>query len=322
MIERLNIKEFRGIRECEKEFELSKFTVLIGKNNSGKTAFLEAIYLLLDNIGVDPVYRTNRSAVVRDIHSGSPSSLVYGYSGVAEIEYSVNSRKLSLKIDDKGSSKLYIDDAEWKKDYEVLSKIFGTEPDSEAINALFLFISPHTGNIRDLIDGIKREHERITKIGAHISIIELVNKCINDKYTEIYLETLRVRKELPGNVLYIKLEDLGHGLVKTIPALLWIEALKPKVVLWDDFEISAHPSLIRILIEWLSTKDFQVIISTHSIDVLSELIDVRPKDATVLQLLKTDEDILRYTKLNLDDLEVIMEKAQHDPRLLTDALQI
>ena len=102
MIERLNIKEFRGIRECEKEFELSKFTVLIGKNNSGKTAFLEAIYLLLDNIGGDPVYRTNRSAVVRDIHSGSPSSLVYGYSGVAEIEYSVNSRKLSLKIDDKG----------------------------------------------------------------------------------------------------------------------------------------------------------------------------------------------------------------------------
>ena len=69
-------------------------------------------------------------------------------------------------------------------------------------------------------------------------------------------------------------------------------------------------------------EDFQVIISTHSIDVLSELIDVRPKDATVLQLLKTDEDILRYTKLNLDDLEVIMEKAQHDPRFLTDALQI
>ncbi|MHC1636397.1 MAG: hypothetical protein ACXQTS_07285 [Candidatus Methanospirareceae archaeon] len=93
-------------------------------------------------------------------------------------------------------------------------------------------------------------------------------------------------------------------------------------MLWDDFEISAHPSLIRILIEWLSEKDFQVIISTHSIDVLSELIDVRPKDAIVLQLFKTEDDVLHHTKLGLDNLEVMMEDTQHDPRLLTEALQI
>ena len=34
----------------------------------------------------------------------------------------------------------------------------------------------------------------------------------------------------------MQLEDLGHGLVKTNSALLWIEALKPKVVLWDERE--------------------------------------------------------------------------------------
>lgn len=322
MIESLNIKEFRGIKESEKEIELSKFNVLIGRNNVGKTAFLESIYLLLSSVGRDLIYGEDRLSVVEHIHGGFLSSLVYGYSGVAKIEYLVNNRKLRLEIGDKGLPNLYIDNVEWRRDAKSLSQVFRTEASLEAINSIFLYFPTHTDYISRLIGKVKEEHEKITKIGAHISIIELVNKCVNDKYTEIILETLRVRKELKDNVLYIKLEDLGHGLVRTIPIFLWMEAFKPKLVLLDDFETSAHPSLIRTLIEWLSKKDFQVIISTHSIDVLSELINVRPEDATVLQLLKTDEDILRYTKLGLDDLETIMEDTHHDPRLLTDALQI
>lgn len=56
IIDKLDISEFRGIKKCEEELEFSKFTILIGQNNSGKTAILEAIYLMQEKTGVDPFF--------------------------------------------------------------------------------------------------------------------------------------------------------------------------------------------------------------------------------------------------------------------------
>lgn len=329
MIDRLNISEFRGIKKCKDELEFSKFTILIGQNNSGKTAILEAIYLMLEKTGKDPFFEKRKSHVVQTMHANSPSSLIYGYYGVANISYSSGGNSLKLQIDRNGNYDFFMEDKKWQgniDDYSRLSQILKitvdpTEDIASSFDYNMLFI-PTKIDIRSLKEIIEREADRMTKIGAHRSIIKLINECVNDNFTEIILETMRVRKEINDNIQYIKLEDLGQGLVKTIPPLLWIETHKPKLLLWDDFEISAHPSLIRNIIKWLSEKDMQVIISTHSIDVLSEFIDESPKDATVLQLSKTQEDLLLHKKLSLDDLEVIMEQGSHDPRLLTEALQL
>jgi hypothetical protein len=300
IIDKLDISEFRGIKKCEEELES----------------------------GVDPFFENHKSYIVQNMHAGSPSSLIYGYDGVANIRYSSGGNSLLLKIDCNGNSDFFMEDKQWqgtKEDYSRLSQILriklGHKDISRSFDYNILFI-PTKINIQLLIAIIKREADRMTKIGAHRSIIKLINKCVNDNFTEIVLETMRVRKEINDNILYIKLEDLGQGLVKTIPPLLWIETHKPKLLIWDDFEISAHPSLIRNIIKWLSEKDMQVIIATHSIDVLSEFIEESPKDATVLQLSKTQEDILLHKKLSLDELEVIMEKGAHDPRLLAGALQL
>ncbi|EHP88275.1 AAA family ATPase [Methanotorris formicicus] len=40
-----SIKEFRGIKELKEPLKLSKFNILIGKNNSGKTAILESFFI-------------------------------------------------------------------------------------------------------------------------------------------------------------------------------------------------------------------------------------------------------------------------------------
>jgi AAA15 family ATPase/GTPase len=44
-ISEIDVKEFRGIKRCKEPIKLSKFNVLIGKNNSGKSSLLEALYL-------------------------------------------------------------------------------------------------------------------------------------------------------------------------------------------------------------------------------------------------------------------------------------
>ncbi|MDF2956652.1 MAG: hypothetical protein OD814_000274 [Candidatus Alkanophagales archaeon MCA70_species_1] len=44
-VSQVNIREFRGIRSCKKPLEFSKFTVLVGRNNSGNPFFLEKLSL-------------------------------------------------------------------------------------------------------------------------------------------------------------------------------------------------------------------------------------------------------------------------------------
>ena len=45
-VSRLELREFRGVRIVKEPLELSDFTVLVGRNNSGKTTVLDALYLL------------------------------------------------------------------------------------------------------------------------------------------------------------------------------------------------------------------------------------------------------------------------------------
>jgi predicted ATP-dependent endonuclease of OLD family len=39
----MDIKEFRGIECCKTPLSLSNFTVLVGRNNSGKSSILESL---------------------------------------------------------------------------------------------------------------------------------------------------------------------------------------------------------------------------------------------------------------------------------------
>lgn len=52
MLQSIDISEFRGVRECETPLELSDFTVLIGRNNSGKSTVLEALHVLKEGGGL------------------------------------------------------------------------------------------------------------------------------------------------------------------------------------------------------------------------------------------------------------------------------
>jgi hypothetical protein len=165
----------------------------------------------------------------------------------------------------------------------------------------------------------------VMKTGAHARVArELINKCVDDSYTEIlFAPELSARKELGDSKppLYIKVKDLGDGVEKVILTALWLEAISPSLILWDDFEGSAHPTLIKLLLEWLGKKHWQVIMSTHSIDVITSLLEVRPKDAKVLQLRKTNDDVLIHEDLSLEELEDLIDTSQ-DPRKLVDSLKL
>ena len=91
------------------------------------------------------------------------------------------------------------------------------------------------------------------------------------------------------------------------------------MVLWDDIEASAHPGLIEVLIKWLINKNWQIVISTHSIDVLNLLTKIAPAD-TLIWVLRCDEyDRLNIKQLTIDDVADILE-SNIDIRRILDQL--
>ena len=326
LVREFSIEEFKGIRKCKEPIKLSKFNVLVGRNNSGKTAILEALSLFpLPDHPIIPYGR--RIDFLAKMHGGV-SSLVYGYHGIARIKYVLEGKhEILVELSHTGGSKVFVNGMLFKGEVAELAKILGVRPSFEEIGKITFFIPNNTNALASIYQILKEEVFRnmLMKSGAHIRVVrDLVNKCVDDIYTEILLDSpmLRVRKELPGDgVFYIKIEDLGDGIERVILISLWLEALKPKLVLWDDFEASLHPTLIRELLRWLDEKGWQVVLATHSIDVLQRLVEVEPEDVKVILLCKTADDILRVQYLLLDELEDFLYSGQ-DPRYLVEVLKL
>ena len=86
-IEKIKIKEFRGIKETKEWIGLKKFNILLGRNNSGKTTLLEALSLLQDPALLIPLIGKTRIDLISYLHNADIWKLVYGYEGEALIDY-------------------------------------------------------------------------------------------------------------------------------------------------------------------------------------------------------------------------------------------
>ena len=338
-MKQISIRRFRGIREVKEPIRLRKFNVLLGRNNSGKTAILEALSLLphprLEVPWLAPVICPRYKLLTDVLHGEGPLSiLIYKYAGEAEVFYDLCAKLGSLRVKVRITRELV--DLFIKKTHEYLALneestlrefrghgLIGPETSQEKLSNTVAFIPSSDIFIHRLIKGIYDEFDLVEEAGAHNRVIrEVVNKCVNEKFTEVVpiKNELRLRKEYPDGVsFHVRLEDVGDGLERAISVLLWLDVLRPKLILWDDFEANMHPSLVREVLRWLSNRDWQVVLATHSIDVLHRLVEIWPRDAQVILLHKTADDVLCASYKSLEELDRALTACQ-DPRYLPEWL--
>ena len=289
---------------------LGRLNVLIGRNNSGKSAFLEALSLfpIPFNAYHAPFLDSSRIQLIAQLHSGL-ESLVYGYSGIAEIKFSINHNEIMYRITDHGNIFAFID---------------GKRLDSQTYLKEVAFIPNDSNFLKSVREKIVSAWSTIMKSGANVRVVrDLISRVVHDEFTEVYLganNVLELRKELPDDkVFWIRVTDIGDGVERLLISALYLEVLRPKLVLWDDIEASAHPGLIEVLIKWLINKNWQIVISTHSIDVLNLLTKIAPAD-TLIWVLRSDEyDRLNIKQLTIDDVADILE-SNIDIRRILDQL--
>jgi hypothetical protein len=161
----------------------------------------------------------------------------------------------------------------------------------------------------------------IEKSRAHNSVLrDVISPSITEKFTEVvphFLDQqwiLQARKEFAdGTSSYVRITELGRGVQRVIVPLLVFEATNSSIALWDDIEAGMHPLLLEYVLKWLFKKDWQMVLATHSIDVLSAIATIEPKDSQIIVLRKSPDDILSYEILNMEDFLTLMESNQ-DPR--------
>ncbi|KKN63001.1 hypothetical protein LCGC14_0506410 [marine sediment metagenome] len=314
-VDSLNIKEFRGIKRCNNPIVFSRLNFLLGRNNAGKTTILEALSLLPTPQDSDSIMGLTKIQQLSNLHQTESSKyepLLYFYTGLSEIEYIINNIDLSINI----SSVSTVLHTSSKKEH-------GKKEAKRIINDmnlrnLVLYIPFNTNFFNAMEKKIQEVKYQINKEGYNVKLATSINTCLDDKYSEIiFQDKIVLRKVLGDNQFnYVNLRDLGSGAEKVIKIMALAEVLKPKLLLIDDFEAGLHPSLIDVFIKWLIDKEFQIIVSTHSIDVLYRLAELEPEDTKIFFLKKSKDDILNYRILPLDEIDDFLS-SNTDPRRLT-----
>lgn len=325
-VEELRLTDFRGIKDCESPIRLTKLNVLVGRNNSGKSAVLQALSLLPHPRLSMPLHLRVGDVERRDYFIarkllGGHRSLVYRYAGRASVSFKLNGQEYNMFLDENGNSTALIGERDITgKPREICQQLDISE--EEAPNWA-VFVPNNSEFTAKVAEHLAIDWWRVEKADIHVRVVEdLINPTIHEKFTEVFRkdQSLTVRKEAAGKPFYVDLKDLGDGIRKALSIFVFVELCSPALLLWDDFEAFAHPSLVRSLLSWLTEGQRQVVLATHSIDVLYDLAEMKPEDSQVIQLKKEADDILKHRILTVEQVDDFLS-AGNDPRLLVDAIE-
>ena len=345
IVKSVDVRGFRGIRGFREPLELGRFNVLISRNCSGKTVVLQALYLVaMPFYGFSiPPYDMSASDYIEKLVGGR-DHLIYGYSGTATIDYRLGVGGELKNVPYGYSPHTFdvgrIDNLQVSispNGVEVKTKISSKEVEIsltgdnyvqliKSLNprspTLAIYI-PNDSNTYELLHSyVCKNIDGVVSDELHTKVFKYLTGVIYDRFTEVIprRNELYVRKEVRGTTSsYVRLKDIGEGVKRFTLTYLTVEHLKPPLILWDDVEVSLHPNLLETILKWLADSGRQVVIATHSIDVLKTVIRIEPKDARVILLRKDNSDVVHHKTLELNIVKEILNKGL-DLRVLIDTV--
>ena len=336
MLKGIEIHNFRGIREGSIN-GFRQVTIFIGKNGSGKSTILEAIYLA--SACVEPYDIINKDFKANYIIMRRGGRGDWRSSGDI-LWYQMDSSK-PLKIN------LYINNESYS--FHVFRK-----PHSNDIeNVIGLVYGDFYANIRgawkrgatispipDILRNKLRDLEMFLKPVVLVDGRLLLNpkeienttwtsvsaKRLDKKIVEMIREELEREAEgltyLPFGNTYtlalqtlkttIRIDDLGAGAKDAILISLIILGLKPKILLLEEPESHMYPlglyTFTKFLIRLAGEYGFQVIVSTHSNDFINIVRKVSQEigvESRIIYIERSLDGVINYRDFSPDNVEIL-----------------
>ncbi|RLF17918.1 MAG: hypothetical protein DRZ82_09195 [Thermoprotei archaeon] len=240
MLKRIKILNFRGIKEGVID-DLKQVTLIIGKNGSGKSSILEALYAV--------------SAYAEDYDE---------IRGIRKLDYIINRRGNRGLWDDARQSIWYLQDVENpiiislslnSEEYEftilntkIINNPVQLRSPSGRVEALF---EEYLGRILFIDGRLLLQPEKIEKYAWSRVVAKRLDKLIVSMIREEFEEEAEGLTYIPiGNTYYlalqtsettIRIDDLGDGARTALLTALLTIAYKPTLILIEEPELHMHP---------------------------------------------------------------------------------
>jgi AAA15 family ATPase/GTPase len=305
MLEHLHIQNYRLFKELHLE-PLKRVNLITGKNNTGKTAVLEAIRIIDSDVEQSVV--CNIILERKDFDNSSihtAKSLFYDYNLVNEIQ--LNDKKIDFRYLNKYSGTIYI--SEVGKDDRYISLVTNDAkyPDDTVILIpfdtsfsnvslwKFVDLSPKK---KDILAILKTVEPNITDVGLDIET----------KEPKILLNNL----DFP-----LPLKHLGDGINRIFTIALGLVNAKGKILLIDEIDLGLHHSvqkkLWEIIFKFSKDLDVQVFATTHSQDCVEAFTHVLNENGQ-----ENDGQYIRLQRSRLD--ESVIEPIYYDAQKLKNSI--
>jgi len=306
IIERMTIRNFRGIRNIE-DLAFQKVNVILGVNASGKTSLLLAVSMLnaaliSEKIGTKDLFSIpfhsphgwfigiKYSDIMRRISSSS-RTLVHMLDDFSRIEYSTVHGEIKVEISERGTIETY--------GVERLNGLIGIGetlcflPMDEIIDVYISLMS--TNNFWEYM---QREKLHI-KVGRILS--DIMPTYISEIVPPLSIngrQILGVRIESGAEeTYYLPVEDLSTATKKVLTLLILNLVMKPKLLIIDDIDAFLDTQTLKGLIRYLLQENppQQIILSTHSLSTLVGVAELMMKEAEAIVLQKSREETIVMT---------------------------
>jgi AAA15 family ATPase/GTPase len=279
--------------KCFNEFEvtnLKRVNLIAGKNNSGKTSFMEACFLLSNSFNtfkLDSSYtpRKGASKIDREIFHFEIIKLLILIKQNRDIsnfllewlleEFNLSSFE-SFKIEINEKFKLTLDDniltpehfcteawGNWGsinitkfREHNNYNKIYKKNHKPQLNNYNFSSVC-NIDNIKDMIDELKLNEK-----------YDLINKNLKKTFNIEQVDIIRDKIMLKQNGKFKNLSEFGDGLKHFINILIILFSHKNSVIYFDELENGIHytnlDELWKIILEVSKSQNNQVFATTHS----------------------------------------------------------
>ena len=264
MLTELAIRNYLLFRSLQLE-GLKRVNLIAGKNNTGKTALLEALRILAaegDNTVVNHILKQRGEFTLARASSYEGlfnRDVLEEENGKPTAKIGLNSLVVSKSLDNYGDVQYQVNSPDGRT-ANLGANITPDHPNDEAIYVPFM------GNgfpLEELWENIvlTELEDDVVKILQQTVEPTLVRLDVKENQTKVRL------KDIPNP---IPLQSLGDGVQRILTLVLALVNAKGKMLLIDEFEAGLHHSIQEkmweLVFEYAKQWDIQVFATTHSED--------------------------------------------------------
>ncbi len=310
MIKKLYLKNYRGFDKHE--LPLAPLSIIVGKNNAGKSTIVEALRLVSIVVNKYKNLHYNIPSQGEDIpkkYGVSPSikNFEIDFSSIF-YQYENPPAKILAEFDDGASIEIFIlpNEKIHAAIYNSKHDIIRSKSEASKFNLPTVSIMPQVAPLlkKELI----RDDDYIQKsMSSSLSPLHFRNqlriyykeffkdfqRIVSESWLGVQVRELAGRDRLPGEELSLLIRNddfvaeaasMGHGLQMWLQTMWFICYSKnSETIILDEPDVYMHPDLQRKLIRFIRNKFPQVILTSHSVEIISE---VEPNQILIVDRLR------------------------------------